>query len=190
MVGAILTQNTAWSNVERAVANLRNNDCLEAESLLAAPLPQLTQWLRPSGYFNIKATRLRNFCQWYLDQGSHEQLCRMDTVPLRDNLLSVNGIGPETADDIVLYAFQRPVFVIDAFTRRLFSRLALIEGHESYEALRHWVEGQLGATAVNVQLFNQYHALIVVHAKEACRKRPSCGGCVLAAGCRFAHRPH
>lgn len=180
MVGAVLTQNTAWINVERAIANLINQRALDPARILAAPEDRLADWLRPSGYFNIKARRLRNFCRWYLEAGGYDTLTALETQPLRHALLAVNGIGPETADDILLYAFDRPVFVIDAYTRRLFARLGLIAGDEGYEQLRQAVERALGADAA---LFNEFHALIVAHAKEICRVRPRCAECVLRRGC-------
>lgn len=183
MVGAVLTQNTAWINVERAIANLKANEALSPEAILAAPVDQLADWLRPSGYFNIKAKRLRNFCQWYVDIGQYEELATWDTHELRTALLSVNGVGHETADDMMLYAFERPVFVIDAYTRRLFQRLGLIAGTETYEQLRALFEKKLPP---EVPLFNEYHALIVQHAKDICKKRPLCEACLLRDKCSFA----
>ena len=181
MVGAILTQNTAWTNVEKAIANLVAHDRLAAGKIVAARHDHLANWLRPSGYFNVKATRLKNFCRWYLAAGGFRTLSRMDTAELRLALLSINGVGPETADDILLYAFERPVFVIDAYTRRLFSRLDLFAGTESYDSLRIAIESVLGP---DVALFNEYHALIVRHAREVCRVRPRCSRCVLRGRCR------
>ena len=183
MVGAILTQNTAWSNVERAIANLLARDRLDAQRILEARNDHLANWLRPSGYFNIKAARLKNFCRWYLEQGGYRTLARRETDELRRELLSVNGVGHETADDMLLYAFERPVFVIDAYTRRLFARLGLVAGDEPYDELRHAIERSLGP---DVPLYNEYHALIVRHAKEHCRVKPRCGDCVLQNGCPAA----
>ncbi|HEY5720277.1 MAG TPA: endonuclease, partial [Gammaproteobacteria bacterium] len=153
MVGAVLTQNTAWSNVERAIANLRAADALSAERILALGPAELAARLRPSGYFNVKAARLRHFCSWYLEQGGRARLARWGTGRLRDALLGVHGIGAETADDILLYAFARPVFVIDAYTRRLCARLGLARGDEPYEVLRAAFEQALGP---DVPLFNEY----------------------------------
>jgi len=180
MVGAILTQNTAWTNVERAIKNLKINDCLTPEAILAMPQKNLAMWLKSSGYFNIKAQRLRSYCRWYVAAGQLKKLKALDTTILRKQLLSVNGVGPETADDILLYAFERPVFVIDAYTRRIFSRLRLVDAEEGYETLRGRFEKNLVQDAA---LFNEYHALIVRHAKEICKKRPSCEVCCLAAVC-------
>lgn len=185
MVGAVLTQNTAWGNVEKAIANLRANGALSAEAIVAAPQARLAHWLQPSGYFNIKARRLHNFCRWYLAQGGFEPLNTWQTTALRHGLLSVNGVGPETADDMLLYAFERPVFVIDAYTRRIFSRLGLVDGEAGYETLRACFEQALPP---QVGLFNEYHALIVRHAKVACRRRPQCTCCVLAGVCPGAQQ--
>jgi endonuclease-3 related protein len=182
MVGAVLTQNTAWSNVERAIDNLKANNCLTPERILSVPVEKLAKWLQPSGYFNIKAKRLRNLCQWYIDAGQFKVVSSWDTRELRHALLSVNGVGPETADDILLYAFDRPVFVIDAYTRRLFSRLELLDHDASYEHLRKHFEEQLPK---EVSLFNEYHALIVMHAKDVCRKKPYCTKCCLSTFCSF-----
>jgi len=183
MVGAVLTQNTAWTNVERAIANLKKAKALSPEPIVKAPHKRLAAWLRPSGYFNVKAKRLKEMCRWLIAQGGVRRLARLSTHDLRAALIAVHGIGPETADDIVLYAFERPVFVIDAYTRRLFARLGLIKGDEGYETLRHLFERALGP---DVPRFNEYHALIVRHGKDVCRKKPLCGGCCLAGICPSA----
>ncbi len=183
MVGAILTQNTAWSNVERAIANLHARGKLDAAAIVRARHDHLANWLRPSGYFNVKAKRLKNFCRWYLEQGGYERLALLETDALRRSLLAVNGVGHETADDILLYAFERPVFVIDAYTRRLFSRLGLFAGDEAYDAMRLAIEKGLGP---ETGLFNEYHALIVRHARVNCRVKPRCGTCVLNVACPSA----
>jgi endonuclease-3 related protein len=180
MVGAILTQNTAWQNVEKAILNLKKEKVLSAKALHNLSHSKLADLIRPSGYFNIKANRLKHFCDWYLKEGELKRLQKRTTEELRKALLSVNGIGPETADDILLYAFHRPVFVIDTYTRRLFQRLDFIKGDEPYEALRSWLEESLGLKSL---LFNEYHALIVQHAKVACRKKPLCQNCVLKNKC-------
>ena len=180
MVGAVLTQNTAWANVEKAIANLREHGALDPAAIMAASDDDLADWLRPSGYFNVKAARLQHLCRWYLEAGGYASLARMGTNALRQALLAVHGVGPETADDILLYAFERPVFVIDAYSRRLFARLGLFEGAESYENMRSGVEASLGP---DVGLFNEFHALIVRHAKEVCRVRPRCPGCTFSACC-------
>lgn len=180
MVGAILTQNTAWTNVERAVHNLQRSGLLTPQAIIEVERGQLAQQVRPSGYFNVKSERLVNFCEWLLAQGGESTLSKWPTDKLRNGLLGIKGIGPETADDILLYAFHRPVFVIDAYTRRIFSRLGLLEAKAGYESLRHRFESALGHDAA---LFNQYHALIVRHAKVACRPKPACAECALAQRC-------
>ncbi len=183
MVGAVLTQNTAWTNVERAIANLKRARALTPAAIVAVPSSRLARWLRPSGYFNVKARRLKSLCRWLIAQGGVRALSRLDTPDLRAALIAVHGVGPETADDIVLYAFGRPVFVIDAYTRRIFARLGVIAGDEGYETLRHFFERTLGPDAV---LFNEYHALIVRHGKDVCRTRPRCAHCCLAPHCAHA----
>ena len=190
MVGAVLTQNTAWTNVEKAIANLKQAKVLSAVKLAAMPADALAQLIRPAGYFNVKAKRLQSFCNWFLEQGGEKTLNRCDDVELRNGLLSVNGVGPETADDMVLYAFNRPVFVIDAYTRRIFSCLGLVTGDESYEQLRQQFEMQLSSKIKQrdelVSIYNEYHALIVLHAKDVCRKKPRCSDCCLRRQCPSA----
>lgn len=184
-MGAILTQNTAWSNVEQAIANLKAENILNAPAIAQANHDVLAVSLRPSGYFNIKAHRLQNFCRWYLEQGELRKLQLLGDGELRHGLLSVNGVGPETADDMMLYAFERQVFVIDAYTRRIFSRLAIIQGQEGYEHLRSFFEEGLAHERQTLKLFNEYHALIVIHAKEHCRSKPRCSGCCIRAHCHY-----
>lgn len=181
MVGAILTQNTSWTNVERALGRLREIAPLQPQAIAELSAERLGEALRPVGYFNVKARRLQTFCRWLLAQGGEEHVGERDTLSLRQDLLAVHGIGPETADDILLYAFGRPVFVIDSYTRRIFGRLGLAEGEESYEELRALFEQALPKDSA---LYNEYHALIVEHAKTTCRPRPLCPGCVLKDLCR------
>ena len=180
MVGAVLTQNTAWGNVEKVIANLKAAGALSPEVMLALPDAELAELVRPSGYFNIKARRLKNFCRFLLEAGGEAALAGLSTPALRAAVLAVNGVGPETCDDILLYAFDRPVFVIDAYTRRLLQRYGLATGKESYEALREGFEAALGP---DVGLFQQYHALVVQHAKVSCANRPRCPACCLEEVC-------
>jgi len=174
MVGAVLTQNTSWTNVEKAISNLKHSDSLSLEGILALSDEALAKLIKSSGYFNIKAKRLKNLCLWIAENGGESKLAELDTGILRSSLLQVNGVGPETADDILLYAFARPVFVIDTYTRRLFTTLRLIHGSEPYEDLRQNFEAELEP---DISLFNQYHALIVRHAKEKCRLTAGCRHC-------------
>lgn len=184
MLGAILTQNTAWSNVERALDRLQACIALTPEAVLGLEEADLAEAIRPSGYFNVKAQRLRTFCSALLEAGGETVLAGWPTAQLRAWLLGIKGIGPETADDILLYAFERPVFVVDAYTRRLFQRLGLLDGDEGYESIRRRVERALGP---DTACFNEYHALIVRHAKMLCRARkPHCGECMLSRGCAGA----
>lgn len=180
MVGAVLTQNTAWANVERALVSLCARIPLEVQAILDLPAEELAQALRPSGYFNVKARRLRSLCEALIAQGGMEGLAVLETEELRRRLLAIPGIGPETADDMLLYAFARPVFVVDAYTRRIFSRLGLLTGTEGYETIRHRFESALGP---DVSLYSEYHALIVQHGKEVCRTRPRCVQCCLWPQC-------
>lgn len=180
MVGAILTQNTSWRNVERALLNLATLGPLTAPAILALPEAELALRLRPVGYFNLKAQRLRAFCTAYLAKGGLAGLSRFATSELRTLLLAIKGVGQETADDMLLYAFDRPVFVVDTYTRRLLTRLGELDGGEGYETIRKGLEAALGP---DLDLINEYHALIVRHGKEVCRPRPRCGVCCLRALC-------
>lgn len=184
LLGAILTQNTAWSNVEKAIANLKRHGLCDSEALAAIEVSELAPIIRPSGYFNQKAERLIRFSRWYLEQGGFLALRSMEPDRLRRLLLNVNGIGDETADDMLLYAFAKPCFVIDAYTRRLFSRLGLLADKLSYARLQLEFHRALDD---DVELYQQYHALIVSHAKQHCRKNPRCQGCPLFNDCDYAH---
>lgn len=181
-VGAILTQNTAWGNVERAIAALKAADCLTPEGLREIEAGHLAAFIRPAGYFNLKSRRLKAFVEWLFDRygGSLERMFSGDWRLLRDELLAVRGIGPETCDSILLYAGHKPTFVVDAYTRRLFHRLGLLPEGAGYEETRALFMDNLPP---DVPLFNEYHALIVEHCKQFCRKRPRCAGCPLASSC-------
>lgn len=182
MLGAILTQNTAWSNVEKAINNLKNKNLLDAEKLSNTDNSIIAEQIKPSGYYNIKTTRIKNFLHWYQQSGGYQKLLNLPTLDLRKQLLSVNGIGFETADDIMLYAFERRIFVIDAYYRRIFKRLGFIAGDEKYEVLRLQSETDFDGS---VQEFNEYHALLVEHAKRHCKVKPLCEGCCLKEKCRY-----
>ena len=177
-VGAILTQNTAWTNVEKAITNLKRENLLSPRRLLAADTATLEAALRPSGYFRQKAARVRLFSQHLVDHygGSVARMARRPLGELRTELLALNGIGPETADDILLYACEKPVFVVDAYTRRIFSRHGLVPGDIKYEGLRAFFEQHLEA---DVEFFKEYHGLIVWTGKDFCNSHPKCEGCPL-----------
>jgi endonuclease-3 related protein len=178
ITGAILTQNTSWANVEKAIANLKSADRLTPNGLRQFDVPQLAELIRPAGYFNIKAKRLKNFIDWLFDnyQGKLINLETIDTNTLRTELLSITGIGPETADSILLYAFGRPIFVVDAYTARIAIRHELIEPGADYEQLRELFQSNLPE---DTQLFNEFHALLVRLGKEFCKPKAKCPGCPL-----------
>ena len=177
-IGAILTQNTAWTNVTKAIDNLKRERLMSPRAILECPLERLEAALRPSGYFRLKAQRVQSFVRYLAGQygGSFTRMRRRPLPELRAELLAVKGIGPETADDILLYACELPVFVVDAYTRRILSRHGLVDPEIGYEALRTVFETRLDA---EVTLFKEYHGLIVWTGKDFCRKRPSCDGCPL-----------
>jgi endonuclease-3 related protein len=181
MVGAVLTQNAAWSNAEKAIANIRDRGLLAPSRLAAVPRLRLAALIRPSGYFNVKAQRLHNLVAFLMDhhQGSVKRMFRRDPAVLRQELLAVNGIGPETADSILLYAGNMPLFVVDAYTKRVFSRHGIVSSDASYDQVQRLFMGGLPRDA---RLYNEYHALIVRLGKERCKKgRPRCEGCPLEA---------
>jgi len=178
-VGAILTQNTDWRNVEKALGNLKSANALSIEAILETPTDQLEMLVRPSGYFRMKADRLKQLCV-FLESNSFDSLKQLGRNQARERLLSVKGIGPETADDIVLYALDIPSFVIDTYTRRLLERLGLYSSKLKYPVLQVAFHQQLPEDS---SLFKQYHALIVEHAKVSCRKKPLCELCALKETC-------
>ncbi len=182
MIGAVLTQNTAWTNVEKALLALKADNSCNADRIVSMPRPRLATLIRSSGYYNQKAERLQLLAHWYLEHGGYNGLVSIATVQLRAALLALKGIGNETADDILLYAFNRPVFVIDAYTRRLFARLGLTDATASYQELQDLFTQALPP---DHELFKQYHALIVTHAKQHCRKRPLCTHCPLQVSCCY-----
>lgn len=179
IVGAILTQNTSWSNVERAITALRREKLLSPAAIEQVPLGHLARLIRSSGYFRQKARKLKAFVRFLRDryQGSLDKLFATPTAELREQLLAVHGIGPETADSILLYAGQHPVFVVDAYTRRILERHSVLRGKESYEQIRSLFEQSLPR---DPSLFNEYHALIVHTGKHFCQKRQAnCENCPL-----------
>lgn len=180
-IGAILTQNTAWSNVEKALDNLRAADCLAFVKIRKIHADKLAELIRPSGFYKQKAERLKLFANFVFEEfGSVGDFCNQVT---REHLLDLKGIGPETADSILLYACEKPYFVVDAYTRRIFSRLGLIKTEE-YEKIRSFFEASLPK---DLELYKEYHALVVRLAKENCRKRPICENCALVRKCKNSY---
>jgi endonuclease-3 related protein len=183
MVGAVLTQNTNWQNVEKAITNLKDAGVLEFEILLHLPQAVLAEYIRPSGYYNLKAARLQNLLVCIdscLDCGqSVDAFFDEETAFLRDQLLAVKGIGPETADSILLYAGRKPVFVIDTYAYRLLSRHGFVGEETDYEEMQ---ELMLDVLPRDVALYNEFHALIVAVGKAFCtKKNPKCSACPLAS---------
>lgn len=178
ILGAILTQNTAWTNVERAIENLKTEQLINITTLATVEREQLAQAIRPAGYFNQKSRTIQEMAQTLQTRfaGSLDQLFALETEALRTELLSWRGIGPETADSILLYAAKRPIFVIDAYTKRFLSRHGLCAEKAGYD---HVAELFTDALPRDVQLYNEYHALIVRLGKEHCNPKPQCTGCPL-----------
>lgn len=178
MVGAILTQNTSWKNVEKAIAALKGKGVLHPEGVHQLRESTLASLIRSSGYYRIKARRLKAFVTFLLSeyQGDIERMRKEEIGALREKLLLVNGIGPETADSILLYALQKPIFVVDAYTRRIFSRHGMISEKASYEEIQALFMDQLPP---DERLFNEYHALLVHLGKNVCKKKPECERCPL-----------
>jgi len=184
MVGTILTQSAAWTNVEKAISNLRRAGALSPGALRRLPLSELAALIYPSGYYNAKALKLKALAEYLGNyQDKLDRLFAVDTCQLRRELLGVHGIGEETADSILLYAANRPVFVVDAYTRRIFSRIGLAPDRGRYTDYQSLFMENLPA---DVGLFNEYHALLVCLGKNVCRRRPLCQQCCLSGDfCHF-----
>ncbi|HER24529.1 MAG TPA: endonuclease III domain-containing protein [Candidatus Atribacteria bacterium] len=180
MVGAILTQNTSWSNVEKVINNLRKDDLLKPKKLYYMEQKELAHLLKSCGYFNVKAQRLKNFLNLFITDfdGSCEKMFEGDDGELREKLLKVNGIGPETADSILLYAGKKAFFVVDAYTKRIFSRHKLISKDSTYSQIQEFFINNIDR---DVELFNEFHAQIVLLGKTICTsKNPDCNKCPIA----------
>jgi endonuclease-3 related protein len=178
IIGAILTQSTAWTNVENAIKNLKAAGRLSPEGIRKLSHAELAKLIRPSGYFNAKAEKLQAFTRW-LEERYDDKLHDMfsdETAQLREQLLAIYGIGEETADSILLYAANKPVFVIDAYTRRFIQRLRLAPENNKYATYQALFMDNLPS---DINLFNEYHALLVRLAKDVCRKSPLCKECCL-----------
>ena len=179
MVGAILTQNTNWQNAEKAITNLKKHKLLQPHKLYKLSHRRLASLIRPAGYYNIKAKRLKNFLKFFIKyyNGNVKKILRQATPSLRQQLLSVNGIGPETADSILLYALKRPIFVVDAYTKRILLRHHFTGEDAGYDKIQNLFMKNLKS---GVKLFNEYHALLVKLGKEFCLKnKPKCDICPL-----------
>jgi endonuclease-3 related protein len=178
MVGAILTQNTNWANVTKALDNLKQAGAMNPSAIHKMEVEKLAELIRPAGYYNVKARRLKNFHQWLFERcgGNLERLDRIETEVLREELLTICGIGRETADSILLYALERACFVVDAYTGRIFFRHFVIDADADYESIRELCEASLPRER---QLFNEFHALLVRTGKEYCRPKAQCSGCPL-----------
>ena len=178
MVGAILTQNTNWNNVEKAISNLKKENLLSIDSLQSLSIKKLAETIRPAGYFNIKAARLKNLINFITERynGDMELLLKEDTYKLRNGLLGVKGVGPETADSIILYGARRPLFVVDNYTYRVLNSHQMVDDQAGYYEIQELLMDNLHN---NVEFFNEFHALLVQTGKNYCRKKPSCGLCPL-----------
>ncbi|MFO0914407.1 MAG: endonuclease III domain-containing protein [Pirellulales bacterium] len=179
LVGAVLTQNTAWRNVERAIANLKDAGVLDIATLRSLADEELAELIRPAGYYRLKARRLKNLLDFVAERygGSLEEMFQADLETLREGLLSVRGVGPETADSILLYAGHRPVFVVDAYTARIGVRHGWLEAGADYHQIQDEFQSQLPR---DPQVYNEFHAMIVQLGKHYCHKRqPDCQSCPL-----------
>lgn len=178
VIGAILTQNTNWSNVEKAIKNLKTAGKLSPEGIYGLSITELAELIKPSGFFNVKAKRVKAFINWLFSryEGNLSKMFAQDLQTLRNELLSVKGIGPETADSILLYAGNMPTFVVDAYTHRIFLRHELIPEESTYDDMKSFFEENLPK---DVQLFNEYHALLVNIGKMFCKPRKVCEPCPL-----------
>ena len=180
--GTILTQNTSWKNVEKAMTQLNKNNLIDIKKILKINKNKLVQIIKSSGYYNQKAKKLKNFCQ-HINKNYNNNLknfLNKNIIELRNELLSINGIGPETADSIILYAAKKPIFVIDAYTTRIMNRIGF-KG-ETYDELQKLFMNNL---ELNEKIFNEYHALLIALGKNHCKKKPLCGKCTINKNCNY-----
>lgn len=181
IVGAVLTQNTSWKNVEKAIQNLKLKNFLEPERLYKLSEQELAHFIRPAGFYNLKARRLKNLIE--LLRKYDFDFKKTAAQIKREELLSVNGIGKETADSILLYAFDKPIFVVDNYTRRLLQRLGVVCGEADYEE----IQSLFHRISSDLQCYKEYHALIVRHVKQICLKnKPKCGDCCIGMFCKYS----
>lgn len=183
MIGAILTQNASWQNVEKAIESLKEHEMLGCEQIAGCNLSELGTVIRSAGAYMQKARYLQQFSLFYLENGRRKGLMKWPLRSLRNRLLSVYGIGPETADSILLYGLDKPIFVVDAYTKRLFVRLGHFNHELGYDSIQHYFQQRLPES---LPLFQEYHALIVEHAKRYCRTKPLCRECPLMEHCPTA----
>ena len=189
IIGAILTQNTAWSNVEKALENLKSKKMLDVKNISEINNKDLRELVRPSGFFNQKASRLKEITNYLKNNydGNLDNFFDKDLINIRDELLSLNGIGPETADSILLYAGNFPIFVVDAYTKRICERLPM-DTNISYNEIQNYFENALSQKYSRKELpkiYNELHAMIVIFAKNYCKKKPDCNKCSLNNYCNF-----
>jgi endonuclease-3 related protein len=181
VIGAILTQNIAWKNVEKALGSLIKKGILSPVKLHRAKDPLIAECIRPAGYFNQKTKKIKNFLSWFREYNySFDELDKFKTPELRNKLLEINGVGPETADSILLYALNRKIFVVDAYTRRIFSRLKLTGPDENYDSVQQFFHREFKG---GIKKYNEFHALIVAHGKDICKNRPLCDKCCIRHLC-------
>jgi len=186
-IGALLTQNTSWKNVEKAISNLKRHELLTPEKILECRKELLEELIRPAGFYRRKAEYLKNFCKFIVETGGLEELKRRKLKRVREELLKLKGIGKETADSILLYALEKPIFVVDAYTKRLFYRLGILQKErENHEKVRERVETSFSHVLEKLKIFKEFHALIVEHCKTTCRRKPLCNHCCLLGFCRYA----
>ena len=177
VIGAILTQNTNWKNVEKAIRNLRKHDLLNADALLHCSVQRIAEFIRPCGYYNLKTARLVNATEWWQNNIREIREKRIGIDKLRKDLLTVKGIGQETADCILLYALDYPSFVVDAYTKRFLLMHKLISKSAGYHDIRLFFETNLPR---EINLYKEFHALIVALGKSNCKTKPLCGHCPLS----------
>ncbi|AEX86417.1 putative endonuclease III-like protein [Marinitoga piezophila KA3] len=182
MLGALLTQNTNWNNVVKSLENIKNKNLLYPEKLYVLDIEELQKLIKPSGFFKVKAKYVKNLLEWFKKYDfSFEKLEKIDKITLRNELLSVKGIGKETADSILLYSLNKLSFVIDAYTKRMFSRLGL-NIKSDYDAYQKFFEENLPE---NIMIYKNYHGLIVEHSKNICKKKPLCENCIFKDLCKY-----
>lgn len=191
IVGAILTQNTAWSNVEKALTNLKSQNKLDINNISSTKIEDLQELIRPSGFFKQKAKRLKDFTEYLKNsyQGNLDNFFDRDVNTIREELLSLNGIGPETADSIILYAGNKAIFVVDAYTKRICERLPL-DTNISYDEIQQFFQNELRKKYSSrdiARVYNELHAQIVILAKDYCKKNPDCNKCPLKQYCSFSN---